>query len=258
MTIFHLEQALEMSVKGLARASGYPHKDLKGEVGHDYADLYISLLENVLGDVGVADLLNDVLSVFYTEGPAYDASVHLSNVRDHLASPRSARAKLTDADWRGIFLSAFRMSVEDVDRLIKVYDSVSRDQAIAYGGLLVLKAQMALELGVSEDAISPSELNKEFEARFPSLRPLIGLFIFGCVFWPHYAPSRYPAPPEAESDVFQVAHFSSMGVSHYTDDLGVVKRLKTLLECCEEIVDDLIQGHRRGHWFMTKGDIEFV
>ena len=245
-----------MLVKGLARASGYRHGSLKSDVGHDYADLYASLLENVLGSAAVSDVLNRVLSVFYAEGTAYDASAHLSNVRDHLASPRSDRAKLTEADWRGIFLSAFRVSVDEVDQLIKVYDSVSREQAIAYGGLSVLKAQMAVERGVSEEAISPSELNREFEVRFPSLRPLIGLLIFGCVFWPHYTPSRYPAPPEADRDVFQVSQFGSMGVCHYTDDLGVVKRLKTLLNCCEEVVNDLIKGYRRGHLFMTRSDVE--
>ena len=245
-----------MSVKGLARASGYGHGSLKSDVGHDYADLYVSLLENVLGSAAVSDVLNRVLSVFYAEGTAYDASAHLSNVRDHLASPRSARAKLTEADWRGIFLSAFRVSVDEVDQLIKVYDSVSREQAIAYGGLSVLRGQMAVERGVSEEAISASELNREFEVRFPSLRPLIGLFIFGCVFWPHYVPSRYPAPPGTDRNVFQVSQFGLMGVCHYTDDLGVVKRLKTLLNCCEEVVNDLIKGYRQGQLFMTRSDVE--
>lgn len=256
LTIFHLQQCLEMAVKGLARASGYSHEDLKNKFGHNCADLYVSLLEDVLEGSGLLDVVNEVLSVFYVEGDSYDASVHLSNVRDHLASPKSVRAKLTDADWRAIFLSAFRMSVEEVDQLVRVYDSVNRERAIAGGALVLLREQMASDLGVSTEAVSPADVSREFETRVPSLRPLLGLFIFGCILWPHNMPARYPASPEADSDVFKVGQYGLMGVRHYSADLGVFKRLKVLLKCCEEVVGDLTAGHRRGRLFMTRTDVE--
>ena len=255
LAIFHLEQALEMSVKGLARASGYSHDKLKRGFGHNYVDLYISLLEDVLDGSDLLVLVNGILSSFYAEGTSYDASSHLSNVRDHLASPKSARAKLTDADWGTIYLTAFRVSVDEVDRLIHEYDSVSRERAISFGALVVLREQIALECGVPVSAVSPSDVNKDFEARFPSLRALIGLLVFGCIFWPHNMPTRYPASPDADGDVFQVGQFGLMGVRHYSSDLGVVKRLKVLSECCEEVIEALIEGHSRGHLFMTREDV---
>lgn len=256
LTIFHLQQALEMSVKGLARASGYAHETVKGQFGHDYVDLYVSLLEKVLEGTNLLGMVNELLSVFYVEGASYDASTHLSSVRNHLASPRSVRAKLTDADWRTIFLSAFRMKPDEVDQLVKEYDSISRDRAIEYGGLVLLREQMALERDIASKVLSPSEVNKEFERRFPFLRPLLGLFIFGCIFWPHNMPARYPAPSGTDPDVFQVGQFGSMGVCHYSTNLGVVKRLKVLLKCCEEVIEALMDAYRRGYLFMTPIDVE--
>ena len=242
MTIFHLQQAMELAVKGLARASGYGHETVKAEYGHNYFDLFFSLLEDIVLGSSLIGVINEVLSVFYVEGSSYDAPSHLSNVRDHLSSPKSNRAKLTDADWRAIYLSAFRMGVDEVDRLVRLYDSVSRDQAISFGALVVVREQMALNRDVPVDAVSASEASIEFEKRFPLLRPILGLFIFGCIFWPHNIPARYPAYPEADRDVFQVSQFGWIGVRHYSDDLGVVRRLKDLLGCCEGVVKGLIDG----------------
>ena len=255
LVIFHLQQALEMSVKALAAASGYTHQDLKNEFGHNIADLYLSLFEDVLEGSGLLDVVNKVLSVFYEEGSSFDASAHISNARDHVASPSSARAKLTEADWRGIFLSAFRISTDEVDQLVSAYDAVKRDGAMAQGALVLLREQMALARGVPAETVSPKEVDREFGLRFPSVHLLLGLFIFGCIFWPHNMPTRYPAHPEADSDVFRVSQFGMLGVRHYSADLGVVKRLKLLLECCKEVVEGLIDAHRRGRLFMTPADV---
>ena len=255
LAIFHLQQALEMSVKALAAASGYTHEDLKTKFGHNIADLYLSLFEDVLERSGLVAVVNEVLSVFYKGGSSYDAFVHLSDARDHLASPRSGRAKLTDADWRAVFLSAFRISADEVDQLVSAYDAVKRDGPLAPGALVLLREQMALARGVPAETVSPKEVNREFDVRFPSVRPLLGLFIFGCIFWPHNMPTRYPAHPEADSDVFRVGQFGMLGARHYSADLGVVKRLRLLLECCEEIVEGLIDAHRRGRLFITQTDV---
>lgn len=252
--IFHLGQAMEMMVKGLAAASGYSHSNLKSDFGHNYVDLYVSLLEDMLGQSGLAQLVSEVLSVFYTEGTSYDAAVHLSNVRDHLASPGSARAKLTEADWRAIYLSAFRMSADEVDQLIDQYDRVGRDQDLAAAGFVLLRERMALEQGVSVDSVPISVVNKELRERVRYVKPLMGLLIFGCIFWPHNMPTRYPAPPGSDRNVFQVRQFGSLGVEHYSDALGVVKRLKVLRGCCAEVVRELIHGQRNGRLFMTQED----
>ncbi len=254
--IFHLQQSMEMAVKGLAAASGYRYDRLKNEFSHNYVDLYMSLLEETLGQSGLVDRFSEVLSVFYVEGPEYDAPSHISNVRDHVQSPGSARAKLTEADWRTIYLSAFRIREDDVNKLIRLYDSANHDPALASAGLVLLQEQMALERGVPAHAVSRSQVNKVLKERTRYVKALLGLLIFGCIFWPHNMPARYPAPPEADEDVFQVTRFGLMGVQHYSDSLGVVKCLKVLQECCEEVVKALIQGQRHGLLFMTKEDVE--
>ena len=254
-TIFHLQQAMEMAVKGLAAASGYSYDKLKGEFRHNYIELYISLLEEVLGQSGLVDRFSEVLSVFYVEGPAYDAPSHLSRVRDHVQSPSSSRAKLTDADWRAIYLSAFRMGVDEVNKMIRLYDSVNHDDALAGAGFVLLQEQMALDRGGPARSVRPSDVNKELKERTRHVKALLGLFIFGCIFWPHNMPARYPALPDANCDVVQVSRFGLMGVQHYSDTLGVVKRLKVLLKCCEEVVKDLIRGQQHGRLFMTRDDV---
>ena len=252
--IFHLGQAMEMLVKGLAAASGYSYGRLKGEFGHNYVELYVSLFEESLGQSGMASQFSQVLSVFYMEGNAYDASAHLSHVRNHVASPGSTRAKMTDADWRAIYLSAFRMGAAEVSRMIRLYDEAGRNPVLNAAGFVLLREQMALEQGVSVDSVPSSAVNKELQERARYVKPLLGLLIFGCIFWPHNMPSRYPAPLESDRDVFQVDQFGSLGVQHYSDALGVVKRLKELQECCEEVVKDLIHGQRNGRLFMTRED----
>lgn len=97
-------------------------------------------------------------------------------------------------------------------------------------------------------------LTKELKERAPYVKALTGLLIFSCIFWPHNMPSRYSAPPESDRDIFQVSESGLLGVQHYSDALGVVKRLKDLQECCEEVVKELIRGHRNGRMFMTRED----
>ena len=181
--------------------------------------------------------------------PTYETNVQ---------SPGSARAKLTDADWRAIYLSAFRISEDEVNKLIRLYDSANQDHALASAGFVLLREQMALELGIPTHAVARSEVNKALKERTRYVKALLGLLIFGCIFWPHNMPARYPAPPEADHDVFQVSRFDLMGVQHYSDSLGVVKRLKVLQECCEEVVNALIHGQRHSLLFMTKDDVELL
>ena len=101
LTIFHLQQAMEMTVKGLATAHGRTHGQLK-EFSHNYIELYVSLLEEILEGSGLITVINGVLSAFYEEGSSCDAIKHLSNTRDHVLSPRSSRKRRTDADWKRI------------------------------------------------------------------------------------------------------------------------------------------------------------
>ena len=256
--IFHLEQAMEMAVKGLAAASGYSYDKIKGEFSHNYVDLYISLLEETLGQSDLVDRFNEVLSVFYVEGPEYDAVSHLSNVRDHVPSPGSAKAKLTEAKWRAIYLSAFRMDEDEVNELIRLYDSVSHNYALSIAAFELRREQMALELGVPVHDVPHSDVSKSLKECAPYLKALIGLLIFGCIFWPHNMPARYPAPPGADYDIFQVSRFGLIGVQHYSDSLGVVKKLDALLDCCEEVVKTLIRCQRHGLMFMTKDDVEIL
>ena len=44
-----------MAVKGLAAASGYGYDTLKYKFSHNYVDLYISLLEETLGQSGLVE-----------------------------------------------------------------------------------------------------------------------------------------------------------------------------------------------------------
>lgn len=243
LTIFHLQQAMEMTVKGLATAHGRTHGQLK-EFSHNYIELYVSLLEEILEGSGLITVINGVLSAFYEEGSSYDAIKHLSNTRDHVLSPRSSRKRRTDADWKRIYLSAFQISPEDVRNLIKAYDQLKDAPALEGAGREILRHKIAQDRGIQPADVGTLEVNKALTTLKLQLRALVGLIIFGCVFWPHNMASRYPAPPNTEPDIWSVQDSSMIGAEHYSPQLGVVKHLKILRECCEEVVNTLVDGHR--------------
>ena len=132
---------------------------------------------------------------------------------------------------------------------------MNQDPVLAGAGFVLVRQQMALDRGIPAHSVPRSDVNKELKERARYVKALVGLLIFGCIFWPHNMPARYPAPPETNYDVFQVSRFALMGVQHYSDALGVVKRLKVLLECCDEVVKALNHGKRHGRLLVTRDDV---
>ena len=71
--------------------------------------------------------------------------------------------------------------------------------------------------------------------RFMQLQTaLLGTLIIGSIVWPHEVGPRYPAPPDAPRKVSEAAErfhgHRRVGIQHYTDQLGVVKHLKAIVE----------------------------
>ena len=246
LAIFHLSQAIEMTIKGLATASGYSHTEIKGEYGHNYIDLFASMLQKVIEQSGMEEIISQETSVFYKEGSAYDAVAHINNLRNHTPSPGSPRAKTSEAEWRRLYLSAFQSNPNEIREIINMYDQIDKAFEHAAVGYALLKKQVA------DQNIPDHEVRQELQERIRVLKPTLGLIIVGSILWPHNMPSRYPAPPEADHDASQINQYGDLGVQHYSSNLGAIKHLDILMECCEEIVSGVIRGYREGRIFGTQ------
>ena len=83
------------------------------------------------------------------------------------------------------------------------------------------------KLSVNANQIEPG-LTRFFDMQ----SVLAGILILGSLVWPHESYPRYPAPPNAPDSLDEAAKrtrgWRNMGTKHYTEDLGVIKHIKTL------------------------------
>lgn len=56
----------------------------------------------------------------------------------------------------------------------------------------------------------------------------LGIILVGSLVWPHESSPRYPPDPDAPDSAEEAVAQRKMGARHYTDDLGVIKRIKEL------------------------------
>ena len=122
LTLYHLQQSMEMAANGLARASGVSHNELKSRAGHNILFLFGTIIGQVIDTTGGAQFADGILANFHLEGKNYSVSKHIQEFLAATASPREARASGQDQYARAIFSSALKMTPHEVSFLLSSFD----------------------------------------------------------------------------------------------------------------------------------------
>ena len=125
LTLAHVQQSMEMATKGLARASGVPHRELQTEIGHNNLFLFTKIIEIVIDSMEDYKRINDVLGCSYREGKNYDVAKHIQNVLTATASPRHAKDKDAKQYAREIFDSGKKMTPDEVKFMLDSFDRIT-------------------------------------------------------------------------------------------------------------------------------------
>ena len=126
IVLYHLQQGMEMATKGLARASGVPHRKLRTEIGHNNLFLLVKIIEMVVDSMDGHRQINEVLSCFHQEGKNYDSAKHIQNVLEATASPRRAQSLGSKQYASKVFASAMRMPPEEVKFMLDSFDRITK------------------------------------------------------------------------------------------------------------------------------------
>lgn len=114
---------MEMGTKGLARASGISHRELKKrEFEHNNLFLLVKITQLVVDSMDGHEYLNEVLAQFHREGKDYDSARHIQQVLEATASPRKAREFGSKQHASEVFASAMKMSPEEVKFMLDLFD----------------------------------------------------------------------------------------------------------------------------------------
>ena len=130
LILYHLQQSMEMATKGLARATGIPHRKLKDDIGHNNLFLLIKIIEIVVDSFDGYEEINELLSNFYQEGKDYDVTKHIHNVLSATASPKQAKALDSEQYAKDIFTSALRLTPDEVSFLLSSFDRIARAMVV--------------------------------------------------------------------------------------------------------------------------------
>ena len=125
IVLYHLQQSMEMGTKGLGRASGIPHHELRTEFGHNNLFLLVKIVQAVVDSMDGHKLISEVLASFHREGKNYDSAKHIQNVLEATASPRRARAFGSKQYASEVFTSGMRMPPEEVKFMLDSFDRIA-------------------------------------------------------------------------------------------------------------------------------------
>ena len=125
LTLPHVQQSMEMATKGLARASGVPHRELRTEIGHNNLFLFTKIIEIVIDSMEGYKQINDVLGCFYQEGRNYDVARHIQDVLAATASPRQAKDEDAKQYAGEIFDSGKKMTPDEVKFMLDSFDRIT-------------------------------------------------------------------------------------------------------------------------------------
>ena len=125
IVLYHLQQSMEMGTKGLARASGIPHCELRIEFGHNNLFLLVKIVQMVVGSMDGHKLINEVLASFNQEDKNYDSAKHIQKVLEATASPRRAQALGSKQYASEVFASGMRMPPEEVKFMLDSFDRIA-------------------------------------------------------------------------------------------------------------------------------------
>ena len=84
--LYHTQQSMEDATKGIARAAGISHDDLR-EHSHNYPYLFFLLLDTIITDSDGIQYSNELLSPYYANQEEYDAKTRLGNMINLTSSP---------------------------------------------------------------------------------------------------------------------------------------------------------------------------
>ena len=116
---------MEMGTKGLGRASGIPHYELRTEFGHNNLFLLVRIVQAVVDSMDGHELIGEVLANFHREGKNYDSAKHIQNVLEATASPRRAKALGSKQYASEVFTSGMRMPPEEVKFMLDSFDRIA-------------------------------------------------------------------------------------------------------------------------------------
>ena len=122
LVLYHLQQSMEMAAKGLARASGIPHGELRLAYGHNNLFLLVKVTQLVIESMDAHKQIDDVLARFYQEGKDYDSARHIQRILEATASPKRAQEYGSKQYAAEVFASAKRMPPEEVKSLLSLFD----------------------------------------------------------------------------------------------------------------------------------------
>ena len=126
IVLYHLQQSMEMATKGLARASGISHSELRKEIKHNNLFLFVKIVEIVVDSLDGYEQINEVLACFYQEGKNYDSAKHIQDVLAATASPGNLQTSELKKYARKIFDSGMKMPPEEVKSLVDSFDRAIR------------------------------------------------------------------------------------------------------------------------------------
>lgn len=86
--LYHTQQSMEDAAKGMARAAGVSHDDLRKH-SHDYPYLFFLVLDTIITESDGIQYANELLSPHYANQQEYDAKTHLGNMLNLTSSPRN-------------------------------------------------------------------------------------------------------------------------------------------------------------------------
>lgn len=72
----------------------------------------------------------------------------------------------------------------------------------------------------------------------------LAILIVGSLAWPHESSPRYPPDPDAPDSAEEAVAQRKMGARHYTDDRGVIKRIRKLAREARETTDLLKKSYK--------------
>lgn len=95
--------------------------------------------------------------------------------------------------------------------------------------------------------LSGKDAQRDLCAALDAPLAFVGILIIGGLVWPHQSYARYIAPPDAPDDILTAAKQRRLGVSHYSDDVGVIRHIRKLNRWAVKISRLLASCQRTGH-----------
>jgi hypothetical protein len=117
--LYHTQQSMEDATKGISRAAGVSHDELR-EHSHNYPYLFFLLLDTIITDSDGIQYANELLSPYYANQKGYDVKTHLGDMLNLTSSPRNKKLTKPQREAAERFFDALlRFPPEGVEVMLK-------------------------------------------------------------------------------------------------------------------------------------------